>query len=487
MRSKELPPFAPTLMESTRAIGYSTETAVADIVDNSIAAGASRVDISYFPKGDSFVSILDNGCAMDETELDRAMQYGSQNPEEKRGKKDLGRFGLGLKTASMSQCRRLSVVTKRGDTICGRQWDLDHIKEAGSWSLLILDAEDMESLPNFEQLDQQKVGTLVVWQCLDRMERGHGNIEQAMTSKMDDVGRYLSLIYHRYLAGEQGIKRLTITMNGRQLSPIDPFLEGKSTPAMDDEVLMIRRAKIVVRPYILPHISKLTSAEMKALGGKEGLRKGQGFYIYRNKRLLVWGTWFRMMMKSDLSKLARVRVDIPNTLDDLWTLDIKKSTAIPPVQVQQQLKALIEKIAEGSKRTWTYRGKKETSDKVVHLWDRMKNRTGGFFYEINREHPLVQQLKMKFPEADGFMELLLRHIEQGLPLNQLYVDMTSDEKITNNDEADVTMIESSLRSLLEIEHSSTERLEMLRKLKNVSPFAECPAVVEKMENEVRKA
>ena len=94
---------------------------------------------------------------------------------------------------------------------------------------------------------------------------------------------------------------------------------------------------------------------------------------------------------------------------------------------------------------------------------------------------------MKFPEADGFMELLLRHIEQGLPLNQLYVDMTSDEKITNNDEADVTMIESSLRSLLEIEHSSTERLEMLRKLKNVSPFAECPAVVEKMENEVRKA
>ena len=129
---------------------------------------------------------------------------------------------------------------------------------------------------------------------------------------------------------------------------------------------MIRGQQVVVRPYILPHISKLSQKELKALGGKEGLRRQQGFYIYRNRRLLVWGTWFRLMRQGDLSKLARVQVDIPNSLDDLWTLDIKKSTATPPEEVKQNLAVVIAKISEGSKRTWTYRGKKETSDDIVH-------------------------------------------------------------------------------------------------------------------------
>ena len=129
----------------------------------------------------------------------------------------------------------------------------------------------------------------------------------------------------------------------------------------------MRGKKVKIKPYILPHTSKLTQSELKELGGKEGLRKHQGFYVYRNKRLLVWGTWFRLMRQSDLSKLARIQVDIPNSLDDLWTLDIKKSTAIPPEEVKQNLAKIIEKISEGSKRTWSYRGKKEVNDKIVNV------------------------------------------------------------------------------------------------------------------------
>ena len=485
MKSKELPPFAPTLMESTRAIGYSTKSAVADIIDNSITAGASRIEISFFPLDGGYVAILDNGCAMDERGLDRAMQYGSQSPEKMRGERDLGRFGLGLKTASMSQCRCLSVVTKRGKAICGRRWDLDHIKEHGSWSLLVLEEEDIQALPKsaVTSLLAQEIGTLVIWQRLDRMENGSGRLEQAMTNKMDDVREYLSLIYHRYLAGEAGLKRLTITMNGIPIEPYDPFFEGKSMQPMADEVLLIRNAKIIVRPYILPHISKLTPAESKAMGGKEGLRKGQGFYIYRNKRLLVWGTWFRMMLKSDTSKLVRVRVDIPNTLDDLWTLDIKKSSAYPPDEVQQQLRSMINKLAENSKQTWTWRGKNETSNKTIHLWNRMKNRTGGFVYEINREHPLVQQIKARSPETSTALESLLKNIEQSLPLNQLYLDMTGDEKVTNNDAIDPASIESSLQLLLQMENTHNERLAMLERMKHISPFAEFPEIVKKLERE----
>ena len=485
MRSKEVPPFAPTLMESTRAIGYSTETAVADVVDNSIAAGASRVEILYFPTDGGYVAILDNGCAMDEPELDRAMQYGSRSPEDVRSEKDLGRFGLGLKTASMSQCRCLSVVTKRGKRICGRRWDLDHIRQAGSWSLLMLEDEDIQALPQapVRGLLSQDVGTLVIWQRLDRMTNGCESLEQAMASKMDAVRDYLALVYHRYLSGESGLTRLTILMNGASVAPRDPFLVGKSQEPMDDEVLVIRGAKIIVRPYVLPHASKLTAAEVHALGGKEGLRKEQGFYIYRNKRMLVWGTWFRMMVKGDLSKLARVRVDIPNTLDDLWTLDIKKSSAIPPIEVQQQLRALIGQIAGCSKRTWTFRGKKEMNGKNIHLWNRMKDREGGFFYEINREHPLVQLVEEHCPEAADVFESLLRDIERTLPLNQLYIDMTSDEKITNNEEIDEAAVEASLHALLSLQGTSKARKELLGRLRNVQPFADCPEIIKKAEQE----
>jgi len=121
---------------------------------------------------------------------------------------------------------------------------------------------------------------------------------------------------------------------------------------MDDETLVVHGQKIIVRPYILPHVSKMTQDEIKSLGGKEGLRRQQGFYVYRNKRLLVWGTWFRMMRQGDLSKLARIQVDIPNTLDDLWTLDIKKSSALPPAEVRKNLEIIIDRIAERSNQQY---------------------------------------------------------------------------------------------------------------------------------------
>ena len=411
MRTKNLPPYAPTLIESTRAIGYSLETAVADIIDNSIAANAKNVDIYFFPIDGAYIAILDNGKGMAEEEIDIAMQYGSKNPTEERDKKDLGRFGLGLKTASLSQCRCLTVISKQGDNLEGRQWDIDHVTEVGDWSLNILDEEDIQQIPQFDELIKNESGTLVVWQKLDRLKAGEINFELSLGRKIDRVRDHLSLVYHRYLAGESGITKLKLSINGEKIKEIDPFLTEKSVQAMDDETLVIQGNKILVRPYILPHISKLTSDEIKMLGGKDGLRKQQGFYVYRNKRLLVWGTWFRMMRQGDLSKLARIRVDIPNTLDDLWTLDIKKSSALPPAEVRKNLEIIINQIAERSKRTWTFRGKKEVSDTETHVWNRMKNKQGGFYYEVNHEHPLVQQMIKAYPDIEVSLNALLQQIE----------------------------------------------------------------------------
>lgn len=131
MKAIDLPPFAPILIESTRAIGYSLEAAIADIIDNSIAADASNVHVRFFPVDEPYLAIIDDGCGMDDEEITQAMQYGSANPLEERSRKDLGRFGLGLKTASLSQCRQLTVVSKKGSHYVGRRWDIDFVNSTG--------------------------------------------------------------------------------------------------------------------------------------------------------------------------------------------------------------------------------------------------------------------------------------------------------------------------------------------------------------------
>lgn len=480
MKTKPLPPYAPTLIESTRAIGYTLEAAIADIVDNSISALASCTDIFFFPVGDSYISILDDGHGMDADELEKAMRYGSQSPNEKRGANDLGRFGLGLKTASLSQCRTLIVASKQKDHIEARCWDVDHVIESHDWSLIILDSEEeINAIPRISELKQLDSGTLVVWQNLDRLKVGEIDFSRSMAKKMDDVRSHISLVFHRYISGESGLKRMQIRMNNTVVEPADPFLSKRNTQVMADEILNIEGSKVLVRPYILPHISNLSNEEISVLGGKEGLRKCQGFYIYRNKRLLVWGTWFRMMHQVELSKLARVQVDIPNELDDLWTLDIKKSTAMPPEKVRNNLASVIERLAEHSKRTWVFRGKKETRDSVVHVWQRFKGKQGGSYYAINRDHPLVEVFVDSSPQMKRNVENLLKAIETELPLSSLYLDLNSDKPVENDVDTPQQEVEVLLQELLSQITTNAGKTELIDRLAVSEPFINFPKLIEK--------
>lgn len=311
MKDVSVPPYAPMLIESTRAIGYTLESAIADIIDNSASASASCVDIFFFPVGDAYIAILDNGYGISSEKLDTAMRYGSQNPNEQRAVNDLGRFGLGLKTASLSQCRTLTVVSKHGKQIEARRWDIDYVSQTGEWSLLVFEtADELDAIPRIDKLREMESGTLVVWQNLDRLKVGELDFNRSMGKKMDIVRAHLSLVFHRYIIGESELKKMQIKMNGSLIEPTDPFLSKRNTQVMADEIMAINGSRVIVRPHILPHIVSLTAGEITALGGKDGLRKSQGFYVYRNKRLLVWGTWFNMMRQGELSKLARVQVDI---------------------------------------------------------------------------------------------------------------------------------------------------------------------------------
>ena len=424
-----LPPDATSIMESTRAIGYSLSTAIADIIDNSIAAQASRVEI-FYSANDKYVAIFDNGYGMSGEELNRAMKYGGISPLDARNgnEKDLGRFGLGMKTASLSQCEVLTVASKKNGKISARRWDLNIIRQINSWSLIELSAEEIKFIPRIDLLEKFQSGTLIIWQELKRMLQSNQSIEKILPEKMTDVCSHLALVFHRYLSGEDDIKKLSIFMNNLRVEPTDPFLIHKNTQAMPDDALQIEGyPPIKIVPFILPYPSKLSAKDKKLLGITDDLKKNQGFYVYRNKRLIVWGTWFKRVRKETLSQLARIQIDIPPAFDSLWTLDIKKSSAVPPALFSRSLDAMIENLATKSKRTWKHRGKQETDKRFHHVWKRLKARDNGIIYEVNENHPIFLRLIEKFPSCEQNFKNLLKLIAASLPMNQLTLDLRGND------------------------------------------------------------
>ena len=488
MRYIDTPPFAPVLIESTRAMGYSLEAAVADIIDNSIAAGAHMVDIHFSPyDAVPYISILDDGTGMSKEEINDAMRYGSQSSLNVRESTDLGRFGLGMKTASLSQCRCLTVISKQGRKVEARRWDLDEIYTKGTWALISLSSEEINEIPQYvSQLKPLKTGTLILWEKLDRMLKGAKATDKLMNKQMDYVREHLSLVFHRYLAGESGINKLTIRMNDLDIEPKDPFLIGRSTIFQADEKFNIEGHPVMVSSFMLPHVSALTKKEKAALGGTEGLTKEQGFYIYRNKRLLVWGTWFRMHRKDELSKLARIRVDVPNALDHLWTLDIRKSTAVPPDVIKNNLARIVDRISEGSKRAWTFRGRREISDNGSHLWSKTKIRDG-VVYNLNRDHVMLQMLSETLnAEQKKLLENYLRLAEGNLPLNQLYVDLNNEEQVNvrKDKDAETEAMDTAKMILANIENSPM-RDTQIRLMMQTDPFCNYKKVVDMLAKELK--
>ena len=331
MRVFDIPPRPSSLIESIRAIGYSLSTALADLVDNSIAAQAKTIQIfSTLETSDLKVGILDDGVGLTEDKLLEAMRLGSRSPLEERAQSDLGRFGLGLKTASFSQCRMLTVVTRTNGTTASARWNLDHIAESGKWQVQVPD--DLTSIPWAEHLGSS--GTLVVWEELGlRTDNGDSSRNMAdFVRQMDEARSHLELVFHRYLSGEPERRSVSIQMNNRSLEPFDPFhSRHPATIAGPEEQIRVADEDVLVQAFTLPHHGKVTPSEWERYGGPEGYLRNQGFYVYRERRLIIHGTWFGLARQTELTKLARVRIDMPNTLDGAWKIDVKKASAqLPP-------------------------------------------------------------------------------------------------------------------------------------------------------------
>ena len=477
----EVIPDPISLIESMRAVGYSVEAAIADLIDNSISAQADVIEIKYDATEDPFVAVLDNGRGMAPDELTNAMRHGSHNPTDVRNPDDLGRFGLGLKTASLSQCRKLTVVSRKEGASSARRWDLDIVQRSGRWLVVVPGFKELETLPMFSRLQTMNSGTLVVWQDLDRLTAGAFDPPAEMTAKLSSLYEHLALVFHRFTQKEDGLRPITLMANGQRIPPRDPFLRINTfRQPLEGQIIRHERGVVRVSPFILPPVSHLSQDEIGLAGGKEGLRGTQGFYIYRNRRLVIWGTWFRLVPKEEFYKLTRVQVDIPNTFDDLWALDIKKSVAYPPEAIRKRLKELIPHFADTSKKTVTYPGRKQSAKGFIPLWTRVEPNHGTFRYELNMEHAVIQSLSSRLEGDDQrYLQMVLSLFGDTLPFESIYADMCGDRRVGSEEETISSLIEIA-KNLMEIAGLGVDQV------LNIDPIVRYPQHHDKLHMELGK-
>lgn len=434
VRAVRAAPDAPMLMEGMRDIGYSLETALADIVDNSITAGAKHVQVFAETLHDVHrLAVLDDGVGMSELELLDAMRPGSRNPLETRQGADLGRFGLGLKTASFSQCRRLTVVSRHHGETTAAIWDLDYVAYEQDWIVLV--PEVWEDIPWSDQLGES--GTLVVWENLDRLidqnvPTGEAAHRKYVVKRIDDAREHLELVFHRFLAGERGLAKIRITLNGRDLQPFDPFhLAHPATVWGQVETIQVAGEKVTIQAFTLPHHSKVEPADWDRYAGRAGYVKNQGFYVYREKRLIIWGTWFGIARQAELTKLCRVRVDMPNGLDAHWKIDVKKASAQPPYLVRQKLRSITETMGAPSRRVYKERGARLVTDGRLPVWNRVQTH-GDIIYRVNDSHPVLEDFvtNLTLEQARHFARVI-ELIGTTLPMDSLFADLGGEpEKVS---------------------------------------------------------
>lgn len=452
-RPHHLPPSAASLTASLRDLGYSLETAVADLIDNSISADATEIQIFCDVSRNAPVLVVaDNGRGMTESELIAAMRHGATSPRQKREPKDLGRFGLGLKTASFSQCRRLTVVSFAKGKQAAAEWNLTQIEDDDDWFIAILEPSEIADQPFVEALAAK--GTLVIWRDLDRLFEDETGVkrDEIVNEKLAAVERHLSLVFHRFLAGEvKGRKKLKICINGHPITPFDPFCRrNPATQILPEETVWVGEVAVSMQPYILPHHSRLSASEYDFYQDRSDFISNQGAYIYRNGRLTAWGDWFRIVPKGEATKLARVQIDFPNDLDEAWTIDIKKSRARPPHAVRERLRQIIAKITSRSITVHRGRGQKLFQESLAPLWERYADH-GGIRFAINTQHPLISSLTAKLATQDvEALQVILDSIAASLPIEMIYSDYSTHPREVTRATADKEGTLDRLRKLKQI-------------------------------------
>lgn len=423
---------------SLSALGYSLESAVADIVDNSIDARAKNVTVDFHWAGDdSYVVIADDGEGMSEADLVTAMTLGERGPQVDRSHNELGRFGMGLKTASFSQASQLIVWSKsKTGNACQRVWDLSEVLRTKEWRLLW--SPDETGAAILAKYQNRPLGTVVLWRDLGKIVTEGDSHDDESAHKLffeavERVDQHLGMVFCRFLGAkgsDSRLKRVNIQVNGSKVVPWDPFMQSVSL-IQPVEHLSAGGSTVLVRPFILPPKRRLTDEQFRLGGGPRGWLDQQGFYIFRNDRLILAGDWLGLaaFRKDEKHILARVAVEVPSAVDALWSIDVKKASAHPPVALKGHLTRIGKDIRAKSQAVLTHVGRTATvvqADELSYAW-RPERTSGEVRVRLNWHHPLVQDAVRLSGDGKPAVKALLRYLEETVPLPALRI-MFDDEE-----------------------------------------------------------
>ncbi len=421
-------------IDSYRNIGYTIETAIADIIDNSIFAKATCIDINMiwddFEKGSPSVQIIDNGCGMANDELIESMRLACKSPLEHRDFTDLGRFGLGLESASFSQCKLLTVGSKKeGNIPCCKQWDVSFIRDSNDF--LLYDCSPEES--GIADLVPSQHGTVVMWSDLDNLNIPIDSSIQMKQNFWKEIKKrvlnHISMIFGSFK------NQISFFFNGNLIDLWDPFLtENPETSILTEEsIFFADNREVKVTSYIIP--SRLTSESIERLTKNSCLNDLQGFYVYRNNRLIISGSWLGLngLVKKEAYRLAHIRLDIDNSMDNLWHIDIKKEMATCPPELQEKLLSYARHARTASAKVFRTRkrrvkAKHTLDEKTAYIWNAgTKNKKA--YYEINRKNPMIESFSGSLTESQKEeFKSLLKYIENYIPIMSII-----ETEATSND------------------------------------------------------
>ncbi len=490
-------PSPTALFGSLRALNYSVESSIADIVDNSVSANAARIAVDFtWNNGNPTLEISDDGDGMSESKLVSALRLAGDGPDMERNETDLGRFGLGLKTASIAHCRRFTVSTIQKNNLTNAGWDLDLLEKSDSWEMT---TDSKQTQQRHRQKIGGKSGTVVMWQNFDRLL---GSVdtdekEDVFNQAAERTFEHLGMVFSRFLLRKHS--PIVITVNEVAVRAWDPALSHleENWPQLKELRLVLNpewagTTEIKISSFVLPREEEFPDKDTHKHAGLGRWNSLQGFFVYRADRLIYDGGYLGLGIElEEHAKLGRIVIDIPNSRDHEWALNVTKEALRPPRSLEPTLRRVAKLNRKEANRRYrkraTTRTRRRKENELSLVWSAPNQARGIGKYVVNRSHPMIAELQaMLNSEHLRRFKALITLIERSLPIEhiaQLAVEEaknfstefntedTRDQKIV------LEMVEELIEGYLDLGYSDTE---ILKTFHTTAPFNEFSHEIEEL-------
>lgn len=444
---EDVTPTPEHFVKSISEQGYRLETAIADLIDNSISAGADMVEVLLDTESRPFtLFIADNGRGMTEDELRGAMRFPSRSLEETRAKSDLGRFGLGLKTASFSQTRCFSVLSRdlNSADFKGRTWDVAVLREHG-WKLKVESSDEVAALLHHYRLVSDSLlggfssafhpRTVVVWKGLHKFESyiENRNCADVLKAELSGTTRaYLSLVFHKFM--ERSTKPLKIRLNNSEVTSFNPFpTDSAGVRRLSGKNRKFGKDTIIVQGFVLPisSVDDVKNGSNRWVPPGKNLMDLEGIYIYRGERIILFGGWLGLAGRSPRMQLARLRVELGNAVDHLLHLNVAKSQVELPYDLREGFAEYVSDLRAEAEKEYlnrtirSFRGPNETHEALIKTSATNK----GAQMMINPSFPLVGALQKSLSDKQALLvKAIFRMINKELnSIRKVHEDIVFSE------------------------------------------------------------